>query len=97
VTVWYSGAATIEQADHVVLVMCEIHEHRDTIETGLEPLQGHTSWEGSWWSPDPPYTLEAGGATITLTDGRTGDMTITTLTIGESLYGSFLGTGSLPN
>ena len=97
-SVWYSGAATISQAGNDVAVQCSISAYQDMIPAGNELLEGLMSWDGTWWDPDPQYTLQTDDATISLHDGREGRIIIGDMQIGVpgAERGTLRGNGALP-
>jgi hypothetical protein len=93
----YTGPATFIQNDREVQVNCRIETHQETIEVGRgESLPGLQSWDGSWWSPEPRYTLEAGSATLQLFDGSKGDILLNIRQRNGDEEGTFQGSGETP-
>lgn len=95
---WYNGPATIIQGGREVAVECSIAAYQEMVEAGGELLEGLKSWDGTWWDPDPEYSLELDEATIRFPDGRQGQILIRDMQVrmpgGE--HGSLLGSGGLP-
>ena len=96
---WYSGPATIRQRGSDVAVQCSITAYQDMVDVGGgDLLEGLKSWEGTWWDPEPQYTLDLDEATIRLPNGREGHIIIGDMQVrmpgGE--HGTLRGSGALP-
>ncbi len=97
-SLWYSGPATISQGGNEVAVECEIAKHQQMIPAGDELLEGLISWDGTWWDPNPPFTLEIDEATIRLDNGGEGQILVNHMQTGmpSGEHGTFAGNGGLP-